>query len=108
MSDSFATSWTVAHQAPLSMGFAKQEYWSGPLFPSPGDLPDPDIQPVLPAWQVGFPGGSCGHPWWLSGKEFTCNVGDLGSSPGSGRLPGEGSGYPFQDSCLENSMDRGA
>ena len=108
MSDSFATSWTVAHQAPLSMGFAKQEYWSGPLFPSPGDLPDPDIQSVLPAWQVGFPGGSCGHPWWLSGKEFTCNVGDLGSSPGSGRLPGEGSGYPFQDSCLENSMDRGA
>ena len=33
--------WTVAHQAPLSMGFSRQEYWSALLFPSPGDLPDP-------------------------------------------------------------------
>ena len=37
----FATSWTVAHQAPLSLGFARQEYWSGLPFPPPGDLPDP-------------------------------------------------------------------
>ena len=36
-----ATPWTVAHQAPLSMGFSRQEYWSGLPFPSPGDLPDP-------------------------------------------------------------------
>ena len=44
-----ATPWTVAHQAPLSMGFSQQEYWSGlPLFPSPGDLPDPGIEPCLP------------------------------------------------------------
>ena len=35
--------WTVAHQAPLSMGFSRQEYWSGLPFPSPGDLPDPGI-----------------------------------------------------------------
>ena len=41
----FATSWTVAHQAPLSMGFSRQEYWSGLPFPSPGDLPDPGIEP---------------------------------------------------------------
>ena len=41
----FATSWTVAHQAPPSMGFSRQEYWSGLPFPSPGDLPDPGIEP---------------------------------------------------------------
>ena len=39
------------------------------------------------------------------GKEFTCNVGDLGSIPGLGRFPGEGKGYPLQYSGLENSMD---
>ena len=42
----FVTPWTVAHQAPLSMGFSRQEYWSGLPFPSPGDLPDPGIEPV--------------------------------------------------------------
>ena len=41
--------WTVALQAPLSMGFSKQEYWSGLPFPSPGDLPNPGIKPVSPA-----------------------------------------------------------
>ena len=41
------------------------------------------------------------------GKEAACNAGDLGLIPGSGRSPGEGSGYPLQYSCLENSMDRG-
>ena len=49
----------------------------------------------------GFPGGS-------DGKESACNEEDLGSVPGSGRSPGEGNSYPFQCSCLENSMDRGA
>ena len=47
---------------------------------------------------LGFPGGS-------AGKESTHNVGDLGSIPGLGRSPGEGNGYPFQYSGLENSMD---
>ena len=42
----FATPWTVAHQAPLSIGFSKQEYWSGLTFPSPGDLPNQGIQPM--------------------------------------------------------------
>ena len=42
----FVTSWTVAHQAPLSMGFTRQEYRSGLLFPSPGDLPNPGIEPM--------------------------------------------------------------
>ena len=40
----FATPWTIAHQAPLSMGFPRQEYWSGFPFPSPGDLPNPGIE----------------------------------------------------------------
>ena len=42
----FATPWTVAHQAPLSMEFSRQEYWSGLPFPTPGDLPDPGIKPT--------------------------------------------------------------
>ena len=45
----FATPWTVAYQALLSMGFSWQEYWSGLPFPSPGDLPDPGIKPGSPA-----------------------------------------------------------
>jgi len=44
---------------------------------------------------------------WLSGKESTCNAGDIGLIPGSGRSHGEGNGNPFQYSCLENPMDRG-
>ena len=48
----FVTPWTVAHQAPLSMGFSRQECWSGLPFPSPGDLLDPRIQPTSPALQV--------------------------------------------------------
>ena len=49
----FATPWTVAYQAPQSMGFSRQEYWSGLPFPSPGDLPDPGIEPWSPALQAG-------------------------------------------------------
>jgi len=45
----FATPWTVPHQAPLSMEFSRQEYWSRLPFPSPGDLPDPGISPMSPA-----------------------------------------------------------
>ena len=48
-----------------------------------------------------FPGGS-------ESQEAACNVGDVGSIPGSGRSPGEGNGNPLQYSCLENSMDTGA
>ena len=49
----------------------------------------------------GFPSGS-------NGKESAYNAGDLGSTPGSGRSPGEGNGNPLQYSCLENPTDRGA
>ena len=67
-----------------------------------------------------FPGGPTvktphfhcrGHrfnPWPGNSKASACNVGDMGSIPGSGRCPAEGNGYPFQYSCLENSVDRGA
>ena len=48
VSDSFVT-WTVARQAPLSMGFPRQEYWSGLPFLSSGNLPDPGIEPMSPA-----------------------------------------------------------
>ena len=48
----FLTPWTVACQAPLSMGFSRQEYWSGLPFPSPGDLPDLGIEPVSPELQA--------------------------------------------------------
>ena len=51
MSD-FAIPWTVAHQAPLSMGFSIQEYWSGLPFPPLGDLPDPGIETGSPALQA--------------------------------------------------------
>ena len=45
----FVTLWTVAHQAPLSRGFPRQEYWSGLLFHSPGDIPNPGMESVSPA-----------------------------------------------------------
>ena len=48
----FVTPWTLTYQAPLSMGFLRQEYWSGLLFPSPGDLPNPGIEPWSPALQA--------------------------------------------------------
>ena len=53
VSDS-VTSWTEAHQAPLSMGFSRQEYWSGLPFPSLGDLPDAGIKPASPTLTGGF------------------------------------------------------
>ena len=48
----FETPWTVARQAPLSLGFPRQEDWSGLPFPSPGERPNPGIEPTFPAWQA--------------------------------------------------------
>ena len=48
----FATPWTIAYQAPLSMGFSRQDYWSGLPFPSPGDLLNPGIEPGSPKLQA--------------------------------------------------------
>ena len=61
-------SWTLACQAPLSMRFPKQQYWSGLSFPSPGDLPDPGIKPRSPVWQadsslVWATGRQCAGEW---------------------------------------------
>ena len=52
MSESFMTPWTIACQVLLSMGFPRQEYWSGLSFPSPGDIPNPEIQPLSPALEA--------------------------------------------------------
>ena len=54
MSVSFGNLWPAAHQAPLSMGFPRQEYWSGLPFPSPGDLSDSEIELTSPALAGGF------------------------------------------------------
>ena len=58
---------TVGHQAPLSMRFSRQEYWSGLLFPSPENLPDTGIKPLSPAWQVdSLPLSHQGNPiFWI-------------------------------------------
>ena len=50
----FVTLWTVAHKTPQSIEFSRQEYWSGLSFPSPGDLPNPGIEPGSPAMQVDY------------------------------------------------------
>ena len=58
------TPWTVACQAPLSMGFSRQEYWSGLPFPSPGNLPDLGIEPRSPVLQTdSLPTELLGKPW---------------------------------------------
>ena len=60
----FVTSWAVAHQAPLSMGFSRQEYWSGFPFPSPGGLPSSGIELTSPASQAdSLPLSHQGSPW---------------------------------------------
>ena len=64
----FATPWGVTYQAPLSVGFSRQEYWSGVPFPSPGDLPNPGIEPGSPAlWADALPSGPLGKIFvtWL-------------------------------------------
>ena len=84
----FCNPWAVAYHAPPSMGFSRQEYLSGLPFPSPGDLPDPGIEPRSSAFQAdALPSEPPGKPienlslcqnlytvlpWWLSGKESAC------------------------------------
>ena len=70
----FVTPWTVAHQAPLSVGFSRQEYWSGLPRPPPGDLPHPGIQPHLPwrrkATALKHPAPGQGLTLWDKGCVF--------------------------------------
>ena len=71
----FATPWTVAHQDPPSMGFSRQEYWSGLPFPSPGDLPDPGIEPWSPAFQAdALTSEPPGEPWYNISQPCLTNV----------------------------------
>ena len=65
MSDSFVTTRTMAHKALLTMGLPRQEYWRGLPFPSPGDLPDPGIQPESPALQVDSLPRNCGKHLYI-------------------------------------------
>ena len=59
----FVTPWTAAHQAPLSMGFSRQEFWSGLPFPSPGNIPEPGIRLCLQHWKVdSLPLSNLGSP----------------------------------------------
>ena len=114
----FATLWTVAHQAPLSKGFSRQEYWSKLPCPPPGDLPNLgiELESLLPPALAGrffttsitwkAPASSSGThllrcvirglPRCLSSKESTCNAGDSGLNPGSVRSPGGGHSNPLQ------------
>ena len=78
MSD-FVTPWTVAYQAPLSMGFPRRKYWNGLPFPSPGDLPDQGIKPLSLAL-ASLPSESPGRPLALAGGILTTE------SPGKGRF----------------------
>ena len=69
LSLTLVTPWTVARKALLSMGFFRQEYWSGLSFPSPGDLPNPGIEPRSPAFQANS------LPTELQGKSQACQKG---------------------------------
>ena len=124
----FATPWTAACQAPLSMKFPRQEYWSGLLFPSPGDLPNPGMKLVSTALAGGFfttePPGKQRRQWHptpvlLTGKSHGrrspvgCSSWGRKESdmteqlhfPFSLSCIGEGNGNPLQRSCLENPRD---
>ena len=77
MPDSFVTMWTIARQAPLSVGVSRQEYTSGLPFPSLGDLPHPGIKPIPPAWQMGsLPLSHQGSPsvCYVCAKNVTHNL----------------------------------
>ena len=86
----FGTLWTVALQVPLSMGFSRQEYWSKLPFPTPGDLPDPEIESTSPLLAGGFlptvpPGRAVLVAQWY--RIHLSNAGEMGSIPGLGGSP---------------------
>ena len=100
----FATPGIVACQAPLSMGFSRQEYWSGLQFPSPGDLFGPSIKPGSLALHADF----LSSELLVQGDSLLSGGSDTGSIPGWRRSPGEGNDNALQYSCLENFLDKGA
>ena len=120
----FVTPWTVAHQASLSMGFSRQEYWRGLPCPPLEDLPNPGIEPRFlrsPAlagrffttsaiWEA-LDKGLVSRVWGSSGgsdgKESACSVGDLGLIPGFRRSPGGGQATHTSMLARRIPMDRG-
>ena len=89
----FVTLWTVARQAPLPLGFSRQDYWSGLPSPPPGGLPCPGVKLMSltsPVLVDGFSTASATQEAWVE------------------RSPGETNGYPLKYSCQENSMDPGS
>ena len=94
-----ATPWTAAHQAPPSMGFSRQEYWS--VFIGVSCVSYNVVLPCCVSFRYTTKWIICGS----AGKEPACSVRDLGSIPALERSPGEGKGYPLQYSGLENSME---
>ena len=84
VSNSLWPPWTVAYQAPQSVEFSRQEYWSGLPFPSPGDLPNPGIEPKSPALQADtLPSEPPGKPAWNSYLPWfkNCFLSEAVSSP---------------------------
>ena len=127
----FVTLWTIPHQAPLSMGFSRQERWTGLPFPASEDLPDPGIKPTSLNTCIGslvlYHKCHLGSYFYISdnlkwdrlptpvflglpgvsdGKEFTCTAGDLAWIAGLGRSLDGGHGNPLQYSCLENPHEQ--
>ena len=87
----FATPWTVAYQAPPSMGFSRQECWSGLPFPSPGNLPNPGIEPRSPALQAdALPSEPPGKPKTDSATPWTNTPGSSVHENSSGKNAGVG------------------
>ena len=88
----FATPWTVARQAPLSMGFPRQEYWSGLPFPSPGDLPSSGTEPTPPV-SLAFAGGFLTVKATGEGLRLLCMCTSIST---------ENKIYCYQRRCLTN------
>ena len=98
----FAAPWTLVCQAPLSMEFARQEYWSALPFPTPEDLSNPGIEPLSPELAGGFFTTSIpGKPLAIN----SCLIPSFKHLKVLSTTPGEGNGTPLQYSCLENPMD---
>ena len=95
------TTWTITCHAPLSMGFSRQEHWTGLPLPSSGDIPDPGIKPQSPTLQADFLWG-CVHVVFCYFKVCSRDFPDGATGNGEGNV------NPLQYSCLEYPMDGGA
>ena len=111
------TPWTVAGQAPLSMGFSRQKYWSGLPFHPPGDLPDnseKNGKVILISWPISLCTRQSGVKqmlgliWWLSGKESTCQCRRCGFDPWVRNIPWRSKRQPAPVFLPGNPMVRGA